>query len=242
VDQLINPTLFVSAYFDAFSLIVGVISLPLELGIAVKGMVRTSWVFQSCFWQGFRFTLHPFAITLYISFEVKLLNTLNDQNHLWKLLWDYNPNGLIVVDPDLYIKLVNPAFCKMFQVKPNDIVGQSAKVLLDDVEDFKKAWQQNLVIQGKFKEYPQYNLYVNQILFAIEDEGLIAAILVDVSHELEQKRQFEKLKRETIQNVNQVVDNQMKVVQEIAGLLGETTAETKVNLLKIIQILEHPYL
>jgi hypothetical protein len=31
----------------------------------------------------------------------------------------------------------------------------------------------------------------------------------------------------------------MKVVQEIAGLLGETTATTKVNLLKIIQILEH---
>lgn len=44
------------------------------------------------------------------------------QNHLWQLLWEYDPNGLIVVDADLYIKLVNPAFCKMFHVEPNDII------------------------------------------------------------------------------------------------------------------------
>jgi hypothetical protein len=38
--------------------------------------------------------------------------------------------------------------------------------------------------------------------------------------------------------VREVVDNQMKVAQEIAGLLGETTAETKVSLLKIIEAVE----
>ncbi len=163
----------------------------------------------------------------------------NEQNHLWKLLWDYDPNGLVVVDPDLYIKLVNPAFCSMFHVKAEDIIGQPVDTILDDVEDFRKVWQQNLVIRGKFTEYPSHHLYVNQVIFAIEDEGLIASILVDINHELEQKRELDQLKRETIQKVNEVVDNQMKVVQEIAGLLGETTATTKVNLLKIVQILEH---
>jgi uncharacterized Fe-S cluster-containing protein len=48
-----------------------------------------------------------------------------------------------------------------------------------------------------------------------------------------------KLKTETVAKVNEVVDNQMKVVQEIAGLLGETTAETKVSLLKIIKMVDH---
>lgn len=163
----------------------------------------------------------------------------NEQTHLWKLLWDYDPNGLIVVDTDFYIKLVNPAFCKMFNIKQDDAIGQPAETLLDDISDFKKSWQQNLVIRGKFKEYPQNNLYINQVIFPIEDEGLIASILVDISHDLERKRELEKLRIETVQKVNEVVDNQMKVVQEIAGLLGETTAATKVNLLKIIQILEH---
>lgn len=162
-----------------------------------------------------------------------------DQDTIWKLLWEADPNGLIVVDPDLYIKLVNPAFCAMFQVKPDDVIGQSVEVIFDDVEDFKRTWQQNLVIRGKLKEYPQYNLYVNQVFYSLEQEGLIVSVLLDMSHDLAQKREFDRLKRETVEKVNQVVDNQMKVVQEIAGLLGETTAETKVNLLKIVQILEH---
>lgn len=158
--------------------------------------------------------------------------------HLWKLLWDYDPNGLIVVDPDLYIKLVNPAFCTMLQIKATDVIGQPAETLLEDMDDFRRAWENNTVIRGRFKEYPQYNLYVNEVIFSIEDEGLIAGIMVDISHELERKRELEQLRRATVTKVNEVVDNQMKVVQEIAGLLGETTAETKVSLLKIVQLLE----
>jgi uncharacterized Fe-S cluster-containing protein len=63
--------------------------------------------------------------------------------------------------------------------------------------------------------------------------------MADYSHQLDQRRELMAIKDETIKNVNQVVDNQMKVVQEIAGLLGETTAQTKVSLLKIIQMLQH---
>lgn len=162
----------------------------------------------------------------------------NEQHHLWKLLWDYDPNGLLVVDPDLYIRLVNPAFCRMFHVRAEDAIDQPAEVLLSDVDDFKAAWQHNQVVRSPFKEYSQPHLYINQVVFPIEDEGLIAAIMVDISHELDRKRELEQLRRETVQKVNEVVDNQMKVVQEIAGLLGETTAETKVSLLKIVQLLE----
>lgn len=168
-----------------------------------------------------------------------MFNGTTEQSHLWKLLWDYDPNGLIVVDPDLYIKVVNPALCTLFRVEPEDVIGQPLNVLLEDGEDFRSVWQHNHTIRGQVKDYPQHHLSVSQTIFAIEEEGLIVGILVDISHELERRREFEQLKRATIQQVNEVVDNQMKVVQEIAGLLGETTAETKVSLLKIIQILEH---
>lgn len=159
------------------------------------------------------------------------------QNHLWQLLWQYDPNGLIVVDANLYIKLVNPAFCRMFDVDPDQIIGQPASVILDDVDDFLAAWETDAAIY-RDRDYPQHHLFVKQILFSIEEEGIIACIMVNFSHEFEQRRELQKLKRETIRKVNEVVDNQMKVAQEIAGLLGETTAETKVSLLKIIQMLE----
>jgi PAS domain S-box-containing protein len=153
-------------------------------------------------------------------------------------LWEYDPNGLIVVDADLHIKLVNPALCQMFNVHAEDIIGQPATAILDDVEDFQKVWQTGEVIRGKSRQYPQQNLYVNQVIFPIEDEGIIACIMVDISPYLERQKELKKIKIETVKKVNEVVDNQMKVVQEIAGLLGETTAETKVSLLKIIQMLE----
>jgi len=165
-------------------------------------------------------------------------NIFDDQNYLWKLLWDYNPSGLIVVDPDLYIKWVNPAFCTLFKVQSGHIIGQSLEVIFDEVDDFNAVWQHNTVVQGKFREYAQYNLYLNQVIFAILEEGLIVSVFVDISHELARKQELDKLKQETIHSVNAVVDHQMKVVQEIAGLLGETTAATKVNLLKIVEILQ----
>ena len=41
------------------------------------------------------------------------------------------------------------------------------------------------------------------------------------------------MKVETIEMAQKVIDKQMLVAQEIAGLLGETTAETKVTLTKL---------
>lgn len=161
------------------------------------------------------------------------------ERNLWQLLWEYDPNGLIVLDTDLKIKLVNPAFCKMFQVEAEDIIGQQAAQLFEDVEDFKRVWEKNEVIRGKEKEYPAHNLYVRRVIFPIQDENIIACIMVDITQEWQRKKEMMKLKTETVAKVNEVVDNQMKVLQEIAGLLGETTAETKVSLLKIIKMVDH---
>jgi PAS domain S-box-containing protein len=162
----------------------------------------------------------------------------DNHNHLWKLLWEYDPNGLIVVDADMHVKLVNPAFCRLFNVEADAIIGQPAHLILEDVRDFQTVWDTGKVVRGKTTYYSDRNIYVNQVLFAIEDEGIVAGIMVDISHELDRQKELTKLKIETVKKVNEVVDNQMKVVQEIAGLLGETTAETKVSLLKIIEMLE----
>lgn len=157
---------------------------------------------------------------------------------MWQLLWEYNPNGLIVVGADFYIKLVNPAFCEMFKIKAENLIDQPVSVIFDDISDLKRVWSTGQVIKGKKQMYPQVNLYVNQVIFSIESEGFIVCILIDISDELDQQKELREIKMETIKKVNEVVDNQMKVVQEIAGLLGETTAETKVSLLKIIEMFE----
>jgi PAS domain S-box-containing protein len=162
----------------------------------------------------------------------------NTPAHVWQLLWEYDPNGLIVVDKDLNVKLVNPAFCQMFNVVREDIIGQPAADILGDLEDFKEVWQKNQVIKGKEKIYPKQKIHAKRVIFPIKEENIIACIVVDITPEIQRKQEMIKLKAETLKKVNEVVDNQMKVVQEIASLLGETTGETKVSLLKIIEIIE----
>ncbi|MGC9502177.1 PAS domain S-box protein [Baaleninema sp.] len=160
------------------------------------------------------------------------------QNHLWRLLWEYDPNGLIAVDPEMTIKLVNPAFCKMFGVEQDDVIGEAAIDILGNVDRFQKVWETHEVMRGSEREYSDKKLYVKEVIFPIPDEEIIACILVDLSHEYEQRKELQSLKNDTVLKVKEVVDNQMKVAQEIAGLLGETTAETKVSLLKIIEAVE----
>lgn len=160
------------------------------------------------------------------------------EKNLWELLWEYDPNGLIVLDQGMQITLVNPAFCKMFQVDRDYIIGQPATVVLNDVKEFQKAWEKKQVIRVPEAEYSELNMYVKKVIFPIPDEDLIACIIVDITHEIQRDKEMIKLKSETLAKVNEVVDNQMKVVQQIAGLLGETTAETKVSLFKIVKMLE----
>ncbi|MEI6197836.1 MAG: hypothetical protein WCS42_26270, partial [Verrucomicrobiota bacterium] len=84
---------------------------------------------------------------------------------------------------------------------------------------------------------PRYDLYVRTLIFPIPDEKIAAGIFVDLTTEWKQERELNRLKQEAVQEVRQVVDNQMRVAQEIAGLLGETTAETKVSLLRLLEML-----
>lgn len=157
---------------------------------------------------------------------------------LWELLWDYDPNGLIVLDSEMDVRLVNPAFCRLFGVQPENIISKPATLLLDDVHEFREAWEQNVVIPSREHFYAEHGLYVRKVIFPIPDQEIIACIMVDLTHEQQQREELQRLKRETIAKVSEVVDNQMKVAQEIAGLLGETTAETKISLLRLIQMVE----
>jgi len=162
----------------------------------------------------------------------------NKKKSLWELLWDYDPNGLLVVDSNLIVKIVNPAICKMFNTNAESIIGKNVAEFVDDYKDFKEVLETDTVILAKEKEYNKYNLFVKKVMFPIKDENIVACIMVDITHEKKQKDEMIKIKEETLIKVNQVVDKQMKVAQEIAGLLGETTAETKISLLKLIDMLK----
>ena len=55
----------------------------------------------------------------------------------------------------------------------------------------------------------------------------------DITDEENEREKKESISRQTVEIADKVVDKQMRIVQEIASLLGETAAETKIALTKL---------
>ncbi len=163
---------------------------------------------------------------------------LGNSAALWKLLWDFDPNGLLVLDDTLRVIQVNPALCEMLKSKRENLLGREAVELLGDVSDFQRAYTEQCEVTGEGTSYPRYELYARKVIFPVPGQKVVAGIFVNLTREWKQRNELKELRNRTAQEVRNVVDNQMRVAQEIAGLLGETTAETKVSLLRLLEVLE----
>ncbi|MEW6140232.1 MAG: response regulator [Thermodesulfobacteriota bacterium] len=72
--------------------------------------------------------------------------------------------------------------------------------------------------------------------FQLPEEDLSVLMLLDVTETVKKGQQADVLRAETLTRAQQVIHQQMRVAQEIAGLLGETTAETKAALFELIKL------
>ena len=82
-------------------------------------------------------------------------------------------------------------------------------------------------------DHPQIHLKAEQSIVYIENLDSVLIIYQDISKQELAKEKRLHLKMETVEMAQRVIYKQMMVAQEIAGLLGETTAETKVTLTKL---------
>ncbi len=146
------------------------------------------------------------------------------------------PNGIILVDENLRIVDMNPALRQIFDLKGRLMIGKMLDEFIDpsifvEVLRTKKAINQEI-------HYPKYNnVYVKLSVFYLEKSGLLMGVFVDLTKQKDQEKMMEEIRGKTLEKAQQVITNQMLVAQEIAGLLGETTAETKSLLSKLMKIL-----
>ena len=60
----------------------------------------------------------------------------------------------------------------------------------------------------------------------------------DITDRETERERKENIRNKTVETADNVVEKQMRIVQEIASLLGETAAETKVALAKLKESLD----
>ena len=143
------------------------------------------------------------------------------------------PNGLIVLNDKLEVQQINTAARKIMNIRSaNDILGDQVVRILDPAV-FMKVKDTGCDVRDQRMYLAEYKRYVEQTVVYDRDSRLIIGIMRDVTDEEAERQRRESISRQTIEVADKVVDKQMRIVQEIASLLGETAAETKIALAKL---------
>lgn len=152
------------------------------------------------------------------------------------LIISSSPNGVVAVDRELRVIEMNAAAERMFHCQRDHMIGKRLAKLFDPVNFARAVGEREKVQTSNF--YPQYDLHTFETIFYVDKEDVAVGVLADLSEEMRRTDQVQKMKMETVTRAQEVISRQMKVAQEIAGLLGETTAETKVLLTELIKLIE----
>ncbi len=148
------------------------------------------------------------------------------------------PNGLMVVNESLNVELINKAMLKIIGlIDAKDVIGKSITTIFDP-EDFINCFNGNETIKGKKEYLAEYDKYVEETLVLDKKFHLIYCVMRDVTEEEIQKQKKDELVQKSVNIANKVIDKNMRSVQEIASLLGETAAETKIALNALKETLE----
>lgn len=146
-------------------------------------------------------------------------------------------NCIILLDGNMKIRDMNPAAEAAFMVKSENVKGKPISLIIDD-EDFRNVKEKGTNIISKKISYLKYNLDFIETVVYLPKQDIVMIAMVDITKEEENKKRLFQLKENTINAAQQVIDKQMRVAQEIASLLGETTAETKITLTNLKKIVE----
>ena len=143
------------------------------------------------------------------------------------------PNGLIVLNEQLEVQQINTAARNIMNIRSaNDILGDQVVRILDP-SMFMNVLTTGQNVRDELVYLAEYKRYVEQSVIYDKDSRLLVAIMRDVTNEQNEREKKENISRQTIEVADKVVDKQMRIVQEIASLLGETAAETKIALAKL---------
>ncbi|MBQ7994532.1 MAG: 4Fe-4S binding protein [Solobacterium sp.] len=169
--------------------------------------------------------------------KVCLPEALEAAQSLSNVVLDNTPNAIIVVDNELRIRdmnrsgkkilgfdMVNPSGMPLEGILPND-------ALLDTIRNVgrKTAYFHCY--------YDMYDKLFEHAIVNVPNQNLKVIILMDRTQETLQEIAMANMRTQTIEVTQQVINEQMRTVQEIASMLGETTAKSKVALLKLQKVI-----
>ena len=144
-----------------------------------------------------------------------------------------NPHGLIVLNEKLEVQQINKAMLNIINIRnENDVLGELVVRVLDPAV-FEQVLRTGREVHDQRTFLPQYNRYVEMTVTHDRETRTLIGMLRDITIEEKDREKRETISLKTVEVADKVVEKQMRIVQEIASLLGETAAETKIALTKL---------
>lgn len=148
------------------------------------------------------------------------------------------PNGLFVLNENLEVQQINNAAMKIMNLRSaSDVLGEPVVRIMDPLA-FLNVLKNKRSVREERVYLAEYDKYIEQSILYDGTYHLLVCLMKDITEEEKEKDKKEKISRKTVEIADKVVDKQMRIVQEIASLLGETAAETKIALTKLKESLE----
>ena len=162
-----------------------------------------------------------------------LPNLLDKAESFSDTIVNNTPNGLIALNEDLEVQQINAAARKIMNIRSaSDVLGEPVVRILDPTA-FRKVKETGRSIRNQRVYLAEYKKYVEQTVVFDPDSHMLIGIMRDITEDESERERKAAIHQKTVEVADTVVEKQMRIVQEIASLLGETAAETKIALTKL---------
>ncbi|MDF2612626.1 MAG: 4Fe-4S dicluster protein [Clostridia bacterium] len=156
---------------------------------------------------------------------------------LTNVIFDATPNLILILNKELEILELNPAAEKFFKVSKEGAALLPISMFIDE-EIFENVKATKKSVLGQKVHINQSDSVVIQSIIWIEYHQVMLWIAHDITKDEKLEKKLQNMKIDAINMAQKVINKQMTVAQEIASLLGETTAETKVTLTQLKQLIQ----
>jgi FixJ family two-component response regulator/HAMP domain-containing protein len=147
------------------------------------------------------------------------------------------PVAIALADAEHRVVYHNPAFISLClqDDQETQVRGKSFHELFG-VDPLDRSRRQEEGSESRWLHLEKVGRTAKLYNFKLPEEDLRVLMLLDVTEAVRKDQQADVLRTETLTRAQQVIHQQMRVAQEIAGLLGETTAETKAALFELMKL------
>ena len=156
---------------------------------------------------------------------------------LRQVVMDVSPNSIVILDNHLGIQDMSPSAEHLFGCSLSDMKGKHVSRLIPLYDDFVSVRDTGQPVIAKIRRLND-SIVAEQNIVRVEGQSLLVAIMRDITEHETEKSKFHALRAQTLEQTREVVRKQMRVAHEIAHLLGETTAESKMIVSHLAKILE----